>query len=277
MYPTIIDFGPVQIGPISFPLGIRSYGLMLALAFITGMLMLRRELVRKKLEPQVADSIILAGAVGGIVGAKLYSAMQDGAIEIAELFSTSGLVWYGGLIGGTAAALFTIYKSPNPILPTLDAIGPLLLLGYGIGRVGCFLSGDGDYGQASDLPWAMAFPNGTVPTEVSVHPTPIYETVMSCIGFGLLWRIRKQQEKIPGRMFGVSLSLAGLERFLAEFWRLNPRGLFGLTTAQFTSILMVAIGGVVIYWATYRSMPAEAASISTPPPSQRRRKRRRRS
>ena len=277
MYPTIIDFGPVQIGPISFPLGIRSYGLMLALAFITGMLMLRRELVRKKLEPQVADSIILAGAVGGIVGAKLYSAMQDGAIEIAELFSTSGLVWYGGLIGGTAAALFTIYKSPNPILPTLDAIGPLLLLGYGIGRVGCFLSGDGDYGQASDLPWAMAFPNGTVPTEVSVHPTPIYETVMSCIGFGLLWRIRKQQEKIPGRMFGVSLSLAGLERFLAEFWRLNPRGLFGLTTAQFTSILMVAIGGVVIYWATYRPMPAEAASISTPPPSQRRRKRRRRS
>ena len=277
MYPTIIDFGPVQIGPISFPLGIRSYGLMLALAFITGMLMLRRELVRKKLEPQVADSIILAGAVGGIVGAKLYSAMQDGAIEIAELFSTSGLVWYGGLIGGTAAALFTIYKSPNPILPTLDAIGPLLLLGYGIGRVGCFLSGDGDYGQASDLPWAMAFPNGTVPTEVPVHPTPIYETVMSCIGFGLLWRIRKQQEKIPGRMFGVSLSLAGLERFLAEFWRLNPRGLFGLTTAQFTSILMVAIGGVVIYWATYRSMPAEAASISTPPPSQRRRKRRRRS
>ena len=277
MYPTIIDFGPVQIGPISFPLGIRSYGLMLALAFITGMLMLRRELVRKKLEPQVADSIILAGAVGGIVGAKLYSAMQDGAIEIAELFSTSGLVWYGGLIGGTAAALFTIYKSPNPILPTLDAIGPLLLLGYGIGRVGCFLSGDGDYGQASDLPWAMAFPNGTVPTEVPVHPTPIYETVMSCIGFGLLWRIRKQQEKIPGRMFGVSLSLAGLERFLAEFWRLNPRGLFGLTTAQFTSILMVAIGGVVIYWATYRPMPAEAASISTPPPSQRRRKRRRRS
>lgn len=277
MYPTIIDFGPVQIGPISFPLGIRSYGLMLALAFITGMLMLRRELVRKKLEPQVADSIILAGAVGGIVGAKLYSAMQDGAIEIAELFSTSGLVWYGGLIGGTAAALFTIYKSPNPILPTLDAIGPLLLLGYGIGRVGCFLSGDGDYGQASDLPWAMAFPNGTVPTEVPVHPTPIYETVMSCIGFGLLWRIRKQQERIPGRMFGVSLSLAGLERFLAEFWRLNPRGLFGLTTAQFTSILMVAIGGVVIYWATYRPMPAEAASISTPPPSQRRRKRRRRS
>jgi phosphatidylglycerol:prolipoprotein diacylglycerol transferase len=277
MYPTIIDFGPIQIGPISFPLGIRSYGLMLALAFITGMLMLRRELVRKKLEPQVADSIILAGAVGGIVGAKLYSAMQDGAIEIAELFSTSGLVWYGGLIGGTAAALFTIYKSPNPILPTLDAIGPLLLLGYGIGRVGCFLSGDGDYGQASDLPWAMAFPNGTVPTEVPVHPTPIYETVMSCIGFGLLWRIRKQQEKIPGRMFGASLSLAGLERFLAEFWRLNPRGLFGLTTAQFTSILMVAIGGVVIYWATYRPMPAEAPSIPTPPPSQRWRKRRRRS
>ncbi|MCZ6681180.1 MAG: prolipoprotein diacylglyceryl transferase [Candidatus Poribacteria bacterium] len=275
MYPTIIDFGPIKLGPIHLPLAVHSYGLMLALAFLTGMFILQRELARKKLNPQVASSIIFAGAVGGIVGAKLYSAFQDGTIEIAELFSNSGLVWYGGLIGGSAAALFVIHRSPNPILPTLDALGPLLLLGYGIGRIGCFLAGDGDYGPPSDLPWAMAFPNGTVPTDVPVHPTPLYETGMSLIGFGALWGIRKQKEGTPGWMSGGTLILAGIERFLAEFWRINPRTPFGLTTAQFTSILMVLIGGWLIYWVTHRPIPAEAVTIPSPPPSRNRKKRRR--
>ena len=170
MYPTIVDFGPV---------GIHSYGLMLATAFITSVFVIQYELKRRSFVPDVAATIVVSAAIGGIVGAKLYAALLDGRITLTELFSTSGLVWYGGFIGGCLGVLIVVLRSPNPTLATIDIIGPTLLLGYGIGRIGCFLAGDGDYGPPSDLPWAMAFPNGTVPTDVPVHPTPIYETLIS--------------------------------------------------------------------------------------------------
>ncbi len=264
MYPTLIDFGPI---------GIHSFGLMMALAFLAVLLISQRDLARKGLDPRPTSSIIFAAAVGGIIGAKLHSALQDGKIEIAELISNSGLVWYGGVIGALAAVLFVIHRSPNPILPTLDTIGMSVLLGHGIGRIGCFLSGDGDYGPPSDLPWAMAFPNGTVPTEVPVHPTPLYETGMLLIGFGLLWSIRKQKEGTPGWLLGGAFILAGIERFIAEFFRLNQPGLFGLTEAQLTSILMAIIGGCLIYWVTHR--PVATAEVTVPTLSPKRKRRRR--
>ena len=114
----------------------------------------------------------------------------------------------------------------------------------GLDESGASLAGDGDYGPPSDLPWAMAFPNGTVPTNVPVHPTPLYETGMSLIGFGLLWSIRKQKEGTPGWLLGGAFILAGIERFIAEFFRLNQPALFGLTGAQLTSVLIVIIGAV---------------------------------
>ncbi len=266
MYPTLINFGPIAI---------HSFGLMMALGFLAVLLISRRELARKGLDPSPTSSIIFAAAVGGIIGAKLYSALQDGKIEIAELISNSGLVWYGGVIGALAAVLFVIHRSPNPILPTLDTIGMLVLLGYGIGRIGCFLAGDGDYGPPSDLPWAMAFPNGTVPTDVPVHPTPLYETGMSLIGFGLLWSIRKQKEGTPGWLLGGAFILAGIERFIAEFVRLNLPVLFGLTEAQLTSILLVIIGGCLIYWVTRCRIATEAVTVPIPTPSPKRKRRRR--
>ena len=266
MYPTLIDFGPIAI---------HSFGLMMALAFLAVMLISQHDLARKGLDPRPTPSIIFAAAVGGVVGAKLYSALQDGRIEIVELISNSGLVWYGGVIGALAAVLFVIHRSPNPILPTLDTIGMSVLLGYGIGRIGCFLAGDGDYGPPSDLPWAMAFPNGTVPTNVPVHPTPLYETGMSVIGFGLLWSIRKQKEGIPGWLLGGAFILAGIERFIAEFFRLNQPVLFGLTGAQLTSILMIIIGGCLIYWVMRRPIATEEVTVPTPTPSPKRKRRRR--
>ena len=178
MYPTIVDFGPV---------GIHSYGLMLATAFITVAFVIQSELKRRGFVPEFASTIVMAAAIGGIVGAKIYSALLDGQITFQELFSTSGLVWYGGFIGGFLALIIVVLRSPSPFLPTIDIVGSTVLLGYGIGRIGCFLAGDGDYGPPSDLPWAMAFPNGTVPTDVLVHPTPIYETLLSCTFFGILW------------------------------------------------------------------------------------------
>lgn len=275
MYPTIIDLGSIPIGPINIPLAIHSYGLMLAAAFLTVMFVTQRELARKQLDPQLASSVVFASAVGGIIGAKLYAAFEDGSFSVNELFSTSGLVWYGGMMGGAAAAFFVLHRSTSPTLPVLDAFAPLFLLGHGIGRIGCFLAGDGDYGGPSDLPWAMAFPNGTVPIDVPVHPTPLYETGMLFIGFGLLWRLRKRKEQTPGWLTGGYLILAGGERFIAEFWRLNPPGLFGLSTPQIFGLVSAGIGGCLIYWVTHRSSPVEAEDIATPNPPRRKRTKRR--
>ena len=138
MYPTIINLGSIPLGPIDIPLAIHSYGLMLASAFLTVMFIAQRELARKQLDSQLASSVVFASAVGGIVGAKLYAAFEDGSFSVSELFSTSGLVWYGGMIGGAAAAFFVLHRSASPTLPVLDAFAPLFLLGYGIGRIGCF-------------------------------------------------------------------------------------------------------------------------------------------
>lgn len=257
MYPTLIDFGPF---------GIHSYGLMLATAFITVVIILQYELKRKGFAAELASSIVMAAAIGGIVGAKLYSAFQDGHLGFRELFSTTGLVWYGGLIGGCATVSLVILRSPNPYLPTIDAIGPTLLLGYGIGRIGCLLAGDGDYGPPSELPWAMAFPNGTVPTDVPVHPTPIYETLISFTFFGILWAQRRKFEAIPGTLFGASLCLIGLERFVVEFWRINRRVLVGLSEAQLFSIALFIFGIFFLFWMRNRSR-AEATESSTTAPA----------
>lgn len=268
MYPTLIDFGPF---------GIHSYGMMLATAFITVVIVLQYELKRKGFGSELALSIVMAAAIGGIVGAKLYSALQDGHLSFRELFSTSGLVWYGGLIGGCATVSLVILWSSKPYLPTIDAIGPTLLLGYGIGRIGCLLAGDGDYGPPSNLPWAMAFPNGIVPTDVPVHPTPIYETLISLTFFGILWSQRRKLEAIPGTVFGASLCLIGLERFVVEFWRLNRRVLMALSEAQLFSIALFIFGIFFIFW--MRNLPRAAAESSTAAPAKqtsRSRKRRQR-
>lgn len=278
MYPTIVDFGQVWIfGHV----GIHSYGLMLATAFITSVFVIQYELKRRGFVPDVAATIVVAAAIGGIIGAKIYSALLDGQITFQEIFSTSGLVWYGGFIGGCLGVLIVVVRSPNPTLATIDIIGPTLLLGYGIGRIGCFLAGDGDYGPRSDLPWAMAFPNGTVPTDVPVHPTPVYETLISVTFFGILWSQRRKWEVVPGILFGASLILLGVERFFAEFWRITPRVLGWMTAAQLFSIGAFIVGIVFIFWARSRPpvvavaevVAAEPTKQVSPPPRKRRRRR----
>ncbi len=257
MYPTIVDFGPV---------GIHSYGVMMATAFITVVFLLQSELKRRNFVPEFASTIVMAAAIGGIVGAKLYSVFLDGQFSFREVFSTSGLVWYGGFIGGCLSVIIAIYRSPNPFLPTIELVGPTVVLGYGIGRIGCLLAGDGDYGPPSDVPWAMAFPNGTVPTDVPVHPTPIYETLLSTAFFGVLWSQRRKYERYPGLMFGASLIALGVERFIAEFWRITPRVLGWMTAAQLISIVALVLGITLILWS--RSRPpllVESAAIESDP------------
>ncbi|HEU4803082.1 MAG TPA: prolipoprotein diacylglyceryl transferase family protein, partial [Solirubrobacterales bacterium] len=125
-----------------------------------------------------------------------------------------------------------------------DVAAVPLAIGYAIGRVGCQLSGDGDYGRAWDGPWAMAYPDGTVPTDTPVHPTPVYETLFMGVAALVLWRLRDRFR--PGILFALYLTVAGFERFMIEFVRRNGDAALGLTQAQLTSVAMIAVGGIWI-------------------------------
>jgi phosphatidylglycerol:prolipoprotein diacylglycerol transferase len=127
-------------------------------------------------------------------------------------------------------------------LVTVDMCATVLALGYGIGRIGCQLSGDGDYGIRSSLPWAMGYPHGTVPTPpgVTVQPTPIYETLAMCLVAYLLWKLRDRVR--PGVVLGLYLVLSGTERLLVEFVRRNREVLWGLTAPQIESVGLMILG-----------------------------------
>lgn len=240
MLPVILRIGPLKI---------YSYGLMLALGFLVTGFLLKRELKRVGLSTNMGDAIIFGALLGGIFGAKVYSVIEgfrdSGFASLRTFFSGAGLVWYGGFAGGTIVVLTIIWRSHAPMMKVIDLIAPLLILGYAFGRVGCFLSGDGDYGLPTDLPWGMAFPNGTVPTTEKVHPTPLYEITLSLIIFFFLWKIRRRN--LPtGWIFGMYLILAGAERLIMEFWRINPRVAFGMSMAQIISIIIIIIGFVFV-------------------------------
>ena len=151
-------------------------------------------------------------------------------------------MWYGGALGGAITVIAWMRWRRALELPTLDMLAIALALGYGIGRIGCQLSGDGDYGIRSHLPWAMGYPNGTVPTPpgVRVQPTPIYETAAMCLLAYMLWRLRDRVR--PGVLFALYLLLSGLERLLVEFIRRNHEVLAGLTAPQLESIALCVLG-----------------------------------
>ena len=227
------------------PLTLQTFGIMFALAFIAaGALVARRF---KELDKPVdwAYELIFAALIGGIVGAKIDFVIQNPSDDVlGDLFSGSGLVWFGGGIGGTIGVLLWARWRGMLNLTLLDVCAPGLALGYAIGRIGCQLSGDGDYGIPWDGPWAMSYPDGTVPTPpgVEVHPTPIYETLTMALVALVLWRLRDRFA--PGRLFALYLVLAGTERLLVEFIRRNDEVVLGLTQPQLLSVAMIVVGGV---------------------------------
>src|SRR5882762_8198019 len=143
-------------------------------------------------------------------------------------------------------------------LALLDLASVPLAMGYAIGRIGCQVSGDGDYGKPSDLPWAMPYPKGTVPTHVDVQPTPVYETLSMGLVALLLWRLRDRFA--PGGLFALYLVLAGTERLLVEFIRRNSHVVIGLTLPQLISIAMILAGAAWI--ATRGLRPREVAAAA---------------
>jgi phosphatidylglycerol:prolipoprotein diacylglycerol transferase len=258
MYPKLVTFGPFTI---------YSFGLMLGIGFIAANLVLTHELKRKQLDANAAGTITLFAVIFGIAGSKMLymiESWQDFIRHPAEMaFSPGGLTWYGGFFLATLMIWLYTKKQKMPFLKVCDSAAPGIALAYGIARIGCHLSGDGDYGIPTSLPWGAVYSKGTfppsqafrdfpdivakygvngiVPDTIRVHPTPVYEFIVGVAIFALLWKLRSANWA-DGKLFMVFLILTGVARLAVEFIRLNPRLLFGLTEAQLLSIAIIIVG-----------------------------------
>jgi phosphatidylglycerol:prolipoprotein diacylglycerol transferase len=231
---------------VLFGISIKTFGVTFALGFLACGLVIARRLRELDKPVDWAYEIVFAALLGGLIGARGYYLIQNyGEVKgdlVGHIFSGSGLVWYGGAIGGAIAVVAWMRWRRTLTLTTVDMCATVLALGYGIGRIGCQVSGDGDYGIRSSLPWAMGYPHGTVPTPpgVTVQPTPIYETLAMCLVAYLLWKLRDRVR--PGVVLGLYLVLSGTERLLVEFIRRNKEVLAGLTAPQLESVVLMIVG-----------------------------------
>lgn len=242
----------------------------MALGFIAAGLLLAVECKRREITTDYASSLVLWGAVGGLAGARLWDVYDQfpayAQHPLSIIFSRSGFVWYGGFLGGTLAIYLLSRHYKIRFLTTADMAAPAVLVGHAFGRMGCLLSGDGDWGVPTKMPWGMAFPNAIVGWNshtvlklnahhqlisgfypgVRVQPTPIFEAILYVlIAVFLLWAMRKRDWP-TGRTFYVFLVLSGGARFLVEFWRINPRGLWGLSQPQLFAIPMMVAGTIAL-------------------------------
>jgi len=240
-----------------------TFGLMLWLAAVAAAIVMDRNFKRAGVEAD-AVGMVAVTALLGIVGAKLWHVI-DTPVEFRDygwrvLWDSAGFAWFGGLVLGISALLFQGWWSKIGMLKTLDLAAPAAAIGYGIGRIGCFLSGDGCYGIPTNLPWGMAFPHGIEPVFVPVHPTPLYELGAGLVIGGWLWW-RGGKPHGVGAIVGQYLLLSGTARFLVEFLRRNPKILWGLSNAQLASAGSVIAGAALIWWAATRPAtdPEEAA------------------
>lgn len=234
--------------PILFRLGdfeITSFGVLVAVGALVGIWLFGRELARSGLPPDAVDAAV-AGVIGGLIGAKLLWTLEfSGEGPLTDLlFSRGGLSWFGGFIGGVGTGLWMLRRRRVPFVRALAAATPALAVGQAIGRIGCFMVGD-DYGRPSNLPWAVAFPEGLPPTSVPVHPTQIYEAVALA---GVAWALIRWRRNgvADGVVLGRYLVLAGSVRFAIEFIRVNRRVVGPLTLAQLIALSLVLAGVMMI-------------------------------
>lgn len=238
---------------------------------------------------QLMGNVITYAAIGGILGAKIFHNLEniDEFVKdpLGSLISFSGLTFYGGLIVGASAVLYYTNKNNIPAIHMVDATAPALMLSYGIGRIGCQVSGDGDWGIVNTAPkpsslsflpdwaWSYTYPHNVLRDGIpipgcegkhcfalpeAVYPTPLYEAIMAILLFFILWSLRKKI-KIPGMMFAIYLMLNGLERFFIEKIRVNSvYHLFGhdITQAEIISTILF-LGGLIWAVSLYRNSKKE--------------------
>ncbi len=266
MYP-YLHLGHLQLG---------TFGLLLWLAAVTATYVLHRNFLRHNVDADALNVVALA-VVAGIAGAKVWHELQnplflryamhqiaapgwkhpaDVILGFLHWFQ-AGFAWYGGLLAGIAVLLWqghiARFKGPQGphvgSIRMLDLAAPAAALGYGIGRIGCLLSGDGDYGINTTLPWgshmrpdALVLPN---PPTAAVQPTPVYELIFALLIFWILWKLGAKSKPI-GWLTGLYLALSGFGRFLVEFVRINPRIYWGMSNAQVAAIGSTLLGVLVL-------------------------------
>jgi phosphatidylglycerol:prolipoprotein diacylglycerol transferase len=266
MYPELITLDLPVLGRFT----ITSFGVMMAIAFLAGYQVIRVELKRLGRDPQLAGDILLGALIGGILGAKIYYVLLNWPLTVRDpigmLASRSGLVWYGGLIGGALGVIWLLRRRGESVARTADVAAPALALSYALGRVGCFLVGD-DYGRPTDSWIGIAFPSGAPPSTagnlrrgfgvdipaavpdaqvLSVFPTQLFETAISLFIFLVLWKLRFK-DRPAGWLFSLWLVLAGLERLFIEFFRAKDDRFFGaLSLAQVISVGVIALGAWIM-------------------------------
>jgi phosphatidylglycerol:prolipoprotein diacylglycerol transferase len=262
----------LHLGPLTIP----TFGLMVATGLLVAAYILQADFNRRRGQLQNYSSsksarderakdegflIIGIAGLAGLVGARLYHVLESPHELIADpsvLISRFGFAWFGGLLGGFVALAILAKRFRIPLLEFLDMCSPAAAVGYAIGRIGCLLSGDGDYGVPTTLPWGMSFPNGVVPTVERVHPTPLYEFFIWLAIGAILWRLGKRALSgagPKGEVFCAYLILTGIARFLIEFIRINPRSFFGLSNAQTASLVSI-VAGAMLLWGIRSRLPA---------------------
>ena len=248
----------LHIGPVT----IQTFGICFGVGFISAGAVVARRLREIGRPVDWAYEMIFSALIGGLVGARVDYLIQNWSKVhhdlLGNLFSGSGLVWYGGVIGGVLGVFLWAWRRGFLGLALLDVAAVPLSLGYAIGRIGCQVSGDGDYGKPSHLPWAMGYPHGTVPTPpgVRVQPTPVYETLAMGAVALVLWNLRDRVR--AGVLFALYLVMSGVERLLIEFIRRNKHVVIGLTLPQLISIVMIAAGAAWLV-AMRQARPVAAA------------------
>jgi phosphatidylglycerol:prolipoprotein diacylglycerol transferase len=255
LYPTL-PFHP-------FGIDISTFGILVALGFLVGGWVFARALERAGSDAD-ASSILFWAMVGGLLGSKLWFTVEMMVREpdvpvLSFLLSRGGLTWYGGLVGGTLAVILAGHLQSVPLRLLTHCGAPAITVGQLFGRIGCFLVGD-DYGYPTDLPWGIAFPEGTPKTDVPVHPTMLYEAAWLTLLAGFLW---KRQGRSP-YLFGEYLVLAGVGRFLDELFRINPPLLGPFSNAQVTALVSIVVGAAL--WLHFRRVPWQQESPSAAEP-----------
>lgn len=255
MIPTLLEIGPLPI---------RSFGLMVALALFAGVIRLGMSLARYGIDPSIAERYVTAAGVSGLLGARLWFIAENWAYVQYDLwgalFSSAGFTFYGGFLVATVVVYVMARRDGVPIARFCDALGPTLALGYAIGRLGCQLAGDGDYGALTTGFWGMSYSTGVVPTAVGerAYPTPLFESLIS---LGMLWVLLtvEQTEHIlakPLQRFGLYLTLLSIERIVIEVFRINPVVWWRLSEAQVIGVLLCGCGLLMMILAQYRGQKA---------------------
>lgn len=247
MYPILFT-----IPGIDYP--ISSFGVMMALGFLAAYWLVSRELPDKGIDPELGSNLLLFVMLGGVLGAKLYFAtdmtFREGLPWSSYFFQRAGITWYGGLLGAIASVAVACRIYRIELRRMLEASAVATAVGQSFGRIGCFLVGD-DYGIESNLPWAIAFPNGTPPVFETVHPTQLYE-VAWLLPIALLLYSRRKKSPF---LFGEYMAANGFGRIIIEALRTNPEVALGLTEPQWIGIGLVVTG--IASWIYYRRQDAQ--------------------